>query len=98
MRPRDWFSLGVRLIGVGVLYHGVGDVLHLGSTVLGLSPESTLKQWNDSHTMVMYDLWFAAGYLAFAVYLIFGAEHLTRKAFNEPSPAQPPDESESDSE
>jgi hypothetical protein len=86
MRSRDWFSLGVRLLGVWVLYRAVGDLLVLGSSVLGLSPESSLKQWNDTHTMHMYNMWYAVGYLAFAIYLMLGAEHLTRWVYSEPSP------------
>jgi hypothetical protein len=86
MRSRDWFALVARLLGLWTLYHAVGDLLHLGSGVLGLSPASTLKEWNDAHSMQMYDLWFAAGYLALAIYLLFGAEHLTRLVYGEPSP------------
>jgi hypothetical protein len=85
MSSRDWFSLGARLLGLWALYHGVGDLIHLGSSVLGLSPESTLKQWNDAHTMHMYELWYAAGYLAFAIYLLLGAEHLTKWVYSESS-------------
>ena len=86
MQPRDWFCLGVRLLGVWVLYRGVQDLLHVGASVLGLIPASVAKQFDDEHTTLMYDLWFAAGFLAFAIYLIFGAEHLTRWACKEPMP------------
>jgi hypothetical protein len=86
MRPREWFSLGVRLLGVWVLYRGFGDLLHLGTSVLGLRPASIAKEWDDLHSAQMYDLWFAAGYLAFAIYLLFGAEHLTRWVFGESTP------------
>jgi hypothetical protein len=85
MRPRDWFSVGVRLLGVWVLYRGVSDLLHVGASVLGIRPVSITKEFNDAHTALMYDLWYAAGFLAFSLYLIFGAEHLTRWVYAESS-------------
>jgi|tagenome__1003787_1003787.scaffolds.fasta_scaffold19990862_2 hypothetical protein len=84
MRSRGWFALGVRLLGVWVLYRAVGDLLHLGTAVLGINPETVAKQWDSAHTGVMYELWYVAGFGAFAIYLLLGAEHLTRWVYGEP--------------
>src|SRR5215510_8366530 len=84
---RDWFAFAVRLLGLVVLYRAVDDSLHLGSTILGLNPESITKQWDSVHSNIMYDLWFAGGFLAVALYLLLGAEHLTRCVYGEPSQA-----------
>jgi hypothetical protein len=86
MPSRDWFALGARLLGLWVLYQGVGDLVVFGAHVLGLGPESTLQRWNDEQTRHLYNMWFAAGYLAFAIYLLLGAEHLTRWVYGEQSP------------
>ena len=86
MPSRDWFALGVRLLGLWALYYAFANVLHLGTSVLGLSPESTVKEWNDVHSLQMYNLFYVAAYLAFATYLLLGAEHLTRWVYSEPSP------------
>ena len=97
MRPRDWFNVGVRLLGVWVLYRGFGDLLHAGASLLGVKPESVIREFNDVHTAIMYDLWYAAGFLVLALYLIFGAEHLTRWAYKE-SPYLGDDDGSGDSE
>jgi len=86
MQPRDWFSVGVRLLGVWLSARGLTDLLTAGSYVLGIAPKALTDRYDGSHTGVMYNLWYAAGILALAIYLIFGAEHLTRWAFQEPTP------------
>ena len=84
MQPRDWFSVGVRLLGVWFSTRGVTDLLTAGTCLLGIVPKALVDKYEDLHAGVMYNLWYAAGVLAFAIYLIFGAEHLTRWAFQEP--------------
>src|SRR4051794_21364064 len=86
MRPRDWFCVGVRLLGVWLFARGVTDLLTAGTYILGIAPKALSDRHQDLHTGVMYNLWYAAGGLAFAIYLLFGAEHLTRWAFQEPLP------------
>jgi len=84
MRPQDWFGVGVRLLGVWVLFQGVvGNLLKVGTSQLGLGPASIAKEWNDVHSAQMHDLWYAAGFLACSICLIFGAEYLTRWAYKE---------------
>jgi hypothetical protein len=85
MRPRDWFSVGVRLLGVWFSTRGVTDLLTAGTYVLGLAPKALTDRHDDLRTGVTYNLWYAAGTLALAIYLVFGAEHLTRWAFQEPT-------------
>lgn len=86
MRPRDWFSVGIRLFGVWVLYRGFTHLLGVGTFVFGLAPKVFARDFDDAHTGLMYDLWFAAGFFALAIYFMFAAEHLTRWVFNEPEP------------
>jgi hypothetical protein len=86
MRSRDWFALGVRLLGVWVLYRAVGDILHLGAAVLGLSAASVAREFDSTHTRIIYELWYVAGFLAFAFYLLLGAEHLTRAVYDNSPP------------
>ncbi len=94
MPSRDWFALGVRLMGLWALYYAFANFLHLGTAVLGISPDITTKEFNgDAHIQQMYNLWYVAGYLGFTIYLLLGAERLTRWVYSEPSP-----QSDSDSD
>jgi hypothetical protein len=83
MRSRDWFALGVRLLGVWVLYQAIVLTLHLGAAVLGISPSTITRDFDSAHTRIMYELWYVAGYLAFAFYLLIGAQHLTRALYDD---------------
>jgi hypothetical protein len=83
MRLRDWFSVGVRLLGVWFSARGVFDLLTAGTYILGIAPNSLVERHDDLHTGAMYNLWYAAGTLAFALYLLFGADHLTRWVYDE---------------
>jgi hypothetical protein len=98
MRPRDWFSVGVRLFGVWTFYRGFSDLLASGVWLFGLAPRFAAKDFDDAHTGLVYDLWYAAGFFALAIYFIFGAEHLTRWAFNEPGPPADGDNETGDAE
>jgi hypothetical protein len=86
MRPRDWFLVGLRLIGVWIFYHAVGDVLTAGVWALDLGPQESLGKYQDTHSGLQYNLWFAAGYGALALYFVFGAEGLTKWIFDEYPP------------
>ena len=91
MRPRDWFSVGVRLFGLWVFYRGFADLLTLGTLVMGISPSATIDRGfgEGASTASNYYLWYAAGYFALAAYLLLGADHLTRWLFDEPHPSPP---------
>jgi len=95
MRPRDWFSVGVRLFGVYVFFRGFGDLLSSTAYALKLIPQSTsIRELNETPRAEIYYLWFAAGYFAFAIYCVFGAEHLTKWAFKEATDLEADDTSE----
>jgi hypothetical protein len=83
MRPRDWFSVGVRLFGIYFFYRGFADLLTFGAYNMQIIPHvSSLRELGEGNPGNYY-LWFAAGYLAMAIYCVFYAEHLTRWAFKE---------------
>jgi hypothetical protein len=96
MRPRDWFSVGVRLFGLYVFFRGFTDLLLGVGYALKLLPQSNFRDLTDTPRAETYYLWYAAGYLALAIYFIFGAEHLTKWAFKElaESETDPEDSSE----
>ncbi len=99
MRPRDWFSVGLRLFGVWLFYRSLGDVLAAASWFLGLAPRYIAKDFDDVGKGMLFNLMYAISYFAMASYLVFGSEHLTRWAFGEPSPEESLDEeTASDSE
>jgi hypothetical protein len=85
MRPRDWFSVGARLFGLWLAYRGLADLLNFGAAMIGIAPSAEIEhQFGATASMASnYQFWFAAWYIGFALYLIFGAEHLTRWAFRE---------------
>jgi hypothetical protein len=91
MRPRDWFSVGLRLFGVWLVYRGVGDLLAAASWLLGLTPRYVAKDFDDAHSGVMFSLMYSAGYFALSAYFLFGSEHLTRWSYDEPSPTSDED-------
>lgn len=83
MRPRDWFSVGVRLLGVWIFFErGFSYLLAFGAERLRLD-KSPLVGGIDTEANEQYYFWYALGCTAFALYLVFGAEHLTRLAFRE---------------
>ncbi|MGD9636673.1 MAG: hypothetical protein AB7G28_24945 [Pirellulales bacterium] len=91
MRPRDWFAVGVRLMGVWIFYErGFSYLLAFGADRLRLN-QSPLAGDIDTSGNEQYYIWYALGCTALAAYLVFGAEHLTRWAFREP--AAPPQDS-----
>lgn len=84
MGPRDWFSVGVRLLGVYVFYRSVAHWLILLADIVSRSELSNELDTSPSQTGEI--LVFAVGNLVLSYVLIFGADRLTRWAFNEPSP------------
>jgi hypothetical protein len=83
MRPRDWFCVGVRLIGVWLFTVGLGHLLAAFASML--RPRTQFSDDPDLfYRHVAYAL-YIAGYCFPAAYLLFGAEHLTRWVFKEKS-------------
>jgi hypothetical protein len=89
MRPRDWFSVGVRLLGVWVIYDGFVYLLAVLSESLTHFSRSEIARslTTESKPSIDYAV-YAVGALGFGFVLISGTERLTRWAFNEPSPVE----------
>lgn len=84
MRPRDWFAVGVRLLGVYVFYRSVGQWLGLLADRFYEASRSELaRDVGNAEARTGYTLVYAVGYLALSYVLVFGAERLTRWAFGE---------------
>jgi hypothetical protein len=86
MGPRDWFSVGVRLLGVYVFYRAVAQWLGLFAEMFAQVTRSELsRDLGNSESRNGYVVVFGVGYLILSYFFIFGAERLTRLAFNEQS-------------
>ena len=85
MRPRDWFSVGVRLFGVYVFFEGFAQLIAFVCGVLGLFTRVDFSS-DQSERYSKYVLAYVVGYFALSYFLVFGAERLTSWAFHEPSP------------
>jgi hypothetical protein len=85
MAPRDWFSVGVRLIGVWVFYErGFAYFLSFAAFRLNRSDQSAFgEQFDSGSGGDLYYLWYAIGCTILSLYFVFGADHLTRWAFHE---------------
>jgi hypothetical protein len=96
MRPRDWFSVGVRLFGVYVFFRGFAQLLGLfADTVSQASRAQLAREFDSASAPRGYILVFVVGYFALSYTLVFGGERLTRLAFHEPSPLEDDDPSRS---
>jgi hypothetical protein len=92
MRPRDWFSVGTRLIGLYTFVRAFAYfAMFAANFVLATSDSEAAKHQMQS------DALFGVFHLALALVLLFCAEPITRLVFNEPEPARH-SEAESDSE
>ena len=84
MRPRDWFLVGIRLLGAWVFYRSFAYFLAFGAARLDLRYSSSVAAELDaSRGTELYYLWYALGYCALAAFFIFGAERITKIVFNE---------------
>jgi hypothetical protein len=81
MRPQDWFSVGVRLMGVYVFYRSFNYWLILLADFLATDIS---KEFQEPQSPISDILILSVGYLVLAYVLVFGAERLTRWAFNGP--------------
>jgi hypothetical protein len=87
MRPRDWFAVGVRLIGVYAFYRAVIQWLGVvGDFFYQASRSEAARELDVSQSHAGYVAVFAVGLTVLSYVLIFGAERLTRWSFNEPAP------------
>lgn len=83
MRPRDWFLVGLRLMGAWIFYHAVSASLSAAAYVMNLAARLSMDRFDDAHAGAMYNLWYALGYGTLGLYFIFGAEGLTKWIFDE---------------
>lgn len=102
MRPRDWFSVGTRLFGLYVCLRGFAYLLLVLADSLSLLTSSDLsREWETARAHRSADMVFAGGYIGLGFILVYGAERITRLAYNEPAPERPSNEyaeDDSDSE
>jgi hypothetical protein len=85
MRPRDWFLVGIRLLGAWVFYRGVNEFTNFLSVVLDVVPQNYLDRdfggssWRATKNYLLY----AAAYIAIALFFVFGGEGITKWVFDE---------------
>ena len=91
MRPRDWFGVGIRLLGAWWFVQGANLAIAFLYYRLGLDDSPFTGSRSESDASPHGYLLYAAGYWAPACYALFGAEHLTRWVYheNEPETAAP---------
>src|SRR4051794_36855433 len=96
MRPRDWFLVAVRVLGLWVFYCGFVDLIYFGAILLGLGPHSLVEKEyvGSAEKASMTYLWYGAGRFALALYFLFRAEGLTKWVFGE----RPRDDEQSNGE
>lgn len=87
MRPRDWFSVGIRLFGLWVIYRGFTFAMYFVADCLSLFTAFALSnEWETAKKNSKPEIFLAAGYLILGFIFVYGGERLTRLVFNEPSP------------
>lgn len=88
MLSRDWFSVGVRLFGIWVMYDGFTYLLgYIADRVVQMSRSEIARELDPVRSTPSYYVVFGVGTIALGFFLTSGAEQLTRWAFKEPSPA-----------
>ena len=79
MRPRDWFSVGVRLIGVWIVQRAFVYVLSMLAERLTYQDAlDASKLHHDTEAIYSIEL------LIFGFLLVFGAERVTKLVYREP--------------
>jgi hypothetical protein len=89
MRARDWFGVGIRLLGVYVIYDAFNFLV--GFFARRMVESEIARELGGSKSAPAYYLVYAVCLAASGFILIWGAERLTRWAFNEPA-AEPKDD------
>jgi hypothetical protein len=85
MRPRDWFLVGIRLLGVYVVYRGVVEAANLLSVLFGAMPQYYLERdfggssWAATKNYLLY----AIVDFALGLYFVYGGEEITKRVFDE---------------
>jgi hypothetical protein len=78
MRPRDWFSVGIRLFGVWIFYEGfVYFVGYVGERVDLFWESEFSEDFRLARSRGHVYLWYAIGNITLALFILLRAEHLT---------------------
>jgi hypothetical protein len=84
MRPRDWFLVGARLIGVWVFYEGFSHLLSYGALIMNMGARiSGAPQYGAAQIYGEYYLLTVFGDLGFGLFLLFGCERLAKRLFRD---------------
>jgi hypothetical protein len=83
MRPRDWFSVGIRLLGAWLYYQALDYFMFCLGWYLEITQSSRLGP-EDEIKSITYNFMHGAAVFALGTYFLFRAENLTRWAFKEP--------------
>jgi hypothetical protein len=84
MRPRDWFSVGVRLLGLWAIFDGSTYLLRFLAMSLAQASRSDIARQLDQDLYApAYYISFGAGAIAIGFILLSSAERLTKWAFKE---------------
>jgi hypothetical protein len=88
MRPRDWFLVGIRLLGVYVVYRGVVETTNLLAVFFGAMPETYVQRdfGGSSWVAVKNYLLYAIANFALGLYFAYGGEEITKRVFDEYPP------------
>jgi hypothetical protein len=82
MRPRDWFLVGLRLIGVWVFYKGFTQLLGYGALMMNMGARIPgMPQYGPAQVYGEYYLLTVFGDLGFGLFLVFGCKRLAWRLF-----------------
>jgi hypothetical protein len=84
MRPRDWFSVGARLLGLWAIFDGSTYLLRFLAISLAEASRTKISRQLDQDLYApAYYISFGAGAIAIGFILLSGAERLTKWTFKE---------------
>ena len=85
MRPRDWFLVAVKVLGVYIFWRGSSYLVGFLQILFGLIPSLIIDKdyGGSSEKAASYYLIYAAADIAVAAYCLFGTEGLTAWVFGE---------------
>jgi hypothetical protein len=82
MTPKDWFAVGIRILGVVILIYGIWDLVNAGLL--------HYEYWKNPDTSSGYYVIVGCATIIMGLYLAAGASHLVNFAY--------PDEKEANGE
>jgi hypothetical protein len=84
MRPRDWFAVGVRLVGLWLILHGCILALSLLSSHLTDARSSIERDFAHASARMTGELIYIFGHWMIGGVVIYGAERVATWAYPEP--------------